>query len=60
MLPRPFNVALSLLMVATVVGVFLVRYRSERSQTRWKTTLLETIVIVAIAVIVSSLIGGNV
>ncbi len=58
-LPRPFNIALSLVMVATVVGVFLVRYRSERSQVHWKTTLLETIVIVAIAVIVSLLIGGN-
>lgn len=58
-LPRPFNIALSLAIVATVVGVFLVRYRSERSQVRWKTTLLETIVIVAIAVIVSLLIGGN-
>lgn len=58
-LPRPFNIALSLVMVATVVGVFLVRYRSERSQVHWKTTLLETIVIVAIAVIVSLLIGGT-
>jgi VIT1/CCC1 family predicted Fe2+/Mn2+ transporter len=58
-LPRPFNIALSLVIVATVVGVFLVRYQSERSQVQWKTTLLETIVIVAIAVIVSLLIGGN-
>jgi VIT1/CCC1 family predicted Fe2+/Mn2+ transporter len=58
-LPKPFNIALSLAIVATVVGVFLVRYRSERSQVHWKTTLLETIVIVAIAVIVSLLIGGN-
>ena len=59
LLPRPLNIALSLLIVATVVGVFLVRYRSERSQVHWKTTLLETIVIVAIAVIVSLLIGGK-
>lgn len=58
-LPRPFNIVLSLVIVATVVGFFLVRYRSERSQVHWKTTLLETIVIVAIAVIVSLLIGGN-
>jgi len=59
LLPRPVNIVLSLLIVATVVGVFLVRYRSERSQVHWKTTLLETIVIVAIAVIVSLLIGGK-
>ena len=58
-LPRPVNVAVSLVIVATVVGVFLVRYRSERSQVHWKTTLLETVVIVAIAAIVSLLIGGR-
>ena len=59
-LPGPINVAFSLLAVAAVVGVLLVRYRSERSQVHWKTTLLETIAIVAVAVIVSLLIGGNV
>lgn len=58
-LPKPINVALSLVIVATIVGVFLVRYRSERSKVHWKTTLLETIVIVAIAVVVSLLIGGK-
>ena len=58
-LPRPSNIGVSLAVVAAVVGVFLVRYRSERSQVHWKTTLLETVVIVAIAVIVSLLVGGN-
>ncbi|HYB68984.1 MAG TPA: hypothetical protein VEC97_05510 [Candidatus Acidoferrales bacterium] len=59
-LPRPVNIGVSLAVVAAVVGVFLVRYRSERSQVHWKTTLLETVVIVAIAVIVSLLVGGSV
>lgn len=59
MLPKPFDIVLSLSMVGTVVGVFLVRYRSQRSKVHWKVTLLETVVIVAIAVIVSLLVGGS-
>jgi VIT1/CCC1 family predicted Fe2+/Mn2+ transporter len=57
-LPKPFHIFLSLGIVATVVGFFLVRYRSKRSKVHWKITLLETGVIVAIAVIASLLIGG--
>jgi hypothetical protein len=57
-LPRPLNILLSLIIVATVAGLFLVRYRSRRSRVHWKITLLETTVIVGIAVIASLLIGA--
>lgn len=58
-LPKPIDIVLSLAIVGAVVGVFLVRYRSQRSKVHWKVTLLETAVIVAIAVTVSLLIGGS-
>jgi hypothetical protein len=58
-LPKPFHIVVSLAIVGTVVGVFLVRYRSKRSKVHWKVTLLETAVNVAIAVIASLLIGGT-
>lgn len=57
-LPKPFGIILSLGIVATVVGVFLVRYRSRRTKVHWKITLLETAVIVAIAAIASLVVGG--
>jgi VIT1/CCC1 family predicted Fe2+/Mn2+ transporter len=57
-LPNPFNAVVSIGIVATVVGFFLVRYRSRRSKVHWKITLLETAVIVTIAVAASLLIGG--
>jgi VIT1/CCC1 family predicted Fe2+/Mn2+ transporter len=56
-LPTPLDIILSLLIVAAVVGVFLVRYRSEKSKVHWKITLFETIAIVIIAVLASLLIG---
>lgn len=58
-LPHPLGLFVSLAIVSAVVGFFLVRYRSRRSRIHWKTTLLETVVIVAIAVIASLLIGGS-
>lgn len=58
-LPKPLDIILSLAIVATVAGFFLVRYRSKRSKVHWKITLMETLVIVAIAVIASLLIGGS-
>jgi hypothetical protein len=57
-LPKPVDIVLSLAIVGIVVGVFLVRYRSQRSKVHWKVTLLETAVIVAIAVVVALLIGN--
>jgi hypothetical protein len=56
-LPSPPNVILSLFIVAIVVGVFLVRYRSKKTKVHWKITLFETIAIVVIAVVASLLIG---
>lgn len=58
MLPRPYDIILSLAIVATIVGVFLVRYRSKRTKVHWKITLLETVVIIVLASVVSLLIGG--
>lgn len=58
MLPRPYDLILSLAIVATIVGVFLVRYRSKRTKVHWKITLLETVVIIVLASVVSLLIGG--
>jgi len=58
MLPKPFDIILSLSVVCIVVGIFLVRYRSERTKVHWKITLAETIVIIAIAVVASLIIGG--
>lgn len=58
LLPKPFDIILSLGIVGTVVGVFLVRYRSKRTKVHWKITLLETAVIVAIATIASLIVGG--
>lgn len=56
-LPTPFNIITSLIMVSLIVGVFLVRYRSKRSKVHWKITLLETLVIIIIATVASLLIG---
>jgi VIT1/CCC1 family predicted Fe2+/Mn2+ transporter len=59
LLPKPLDVILSLGIVGTVVGFFLVRYRAKRSKVHWKVTLLETVLIVTIAVIASLIIGGS-
>lgn len=58
LLPKPFDLILSLAIVATIVGVFLVRYRSRRTKVHWKITLLETVAIVLVATIASLIIGG--
>jgi len=57
-LPEPLDIILSLGIVGVIVGIFLVRYRSERTKVHWKITLAETIIIIAIAVIASLIIGG--
>jgi len=58
LMPKPLDIITSLGIVVTVVGVFLVRYRSKRTKVHWKITLLETAVIVAIAAIASLIVGG--
>ncbi|MGB9960325.1 MAG: hypothetical protein ACPLKQ_07400 [Candidatus Bathyarchaeales archaeon] len=57
-LPEPFNTVIALAIVGAVVGVFLVRYRSKKTRVNWKITLIETMVIVAIATLASLLLGG--
>ncbi len=58
LLAYPFNIALSLTMVAVIAGVFLVRYRSKKTRVNWKITLTETIAIVVIATVASLVLGG--
>jgi len=58
LLPSPIDIVLSLAMVAVIVGIFLVRYRSKKTRVNWKITLYETIAIVAIATIASLVLGG--
>ena len=58
LLPSPLDVILSLSIVAIIVGIFLVRYRSKKTRVNWKVTFFETIAIVIIATIVSIILGG--
>ena len=58
LLPSPLDVILSLSIVAVIVGIFLVRYRSKKTRVNWKVTFFETIAIVFIATIVSLILGG--
>ena len=58
LLPSPFDVIFSLSIVAIIVGIFLVRYRSKKTRVNWKVTFFETIAIVVIATIVSIILGG--
>lgn len=57
-LPSPLDVILSLTMVAVIVGIFVVRYRSKRTRVNWKITFFETIAIVIIATVASLILGG--
>lgn len=56
-LPYPFNLIISLTIVAAISGVFLVRYRSKKTRVHWKITLLETLAIVIIATVASLLLN---
>jgi hypothetical protein len=57
-LPSPLDVIVSLTVVAVIVGIFLVRYRSKRTRVNWKITFFETIAIVIIATVASLILGG--
>jgi hypothetical protein len=57
-LPSPLDVVVSLTIVAFIVGIFLVRYRSKRTRVNWKITFFETIAIVIIATVASLILGG--
>ena len=54
----PLGIILSLIEVAAITGVFLVRYRSKKTRVNWKITLAETLAIVAIATVVSLILGA--
>ena len=54
----PFNIVLSLAVVAAVVGIFLVRYRSRKTRVSWKITLIETMTIIIVATVASVILGG--
>ncbi len=57
-LPSPINAIVSLTMVAVIVGIFLVRYRSKKTRVNWKVTFFETCAIVIIATVASLILGG--
>jgi hypothetical protein len=57
-LPLYYNIVVSLGLVITIAGIFLVRYRSKKTRVSWKITLAETLTIVIIATIVSLLLGA--
>ena len=57
-LPNPYNLILSLVVVAAISGIFLVRYRSRKTRVPWKVTLAETLAIVAIATLASLILGS--
>ncbi len=58
LLPFPFNIIVSLILVSLIVGIFLVRYRSKKTRVNWKITLAETFAIVVIATVASLLLGA--
>ena len=57
-LPSPINAIVSLTIVAVIVGIFLVRYRSKKTRVNWKVTFFETIAIVIIATVASLILGS--
>jgi len=60
LLPSPLHILLSLGFVALIVIVFLVRYRSKKTRVNWKVTLMETLIILVIAVTASLLLGQKI
>jgi hypothetical protein len=58
-LPNPLNVIVSLGIIGVMTTVFLVRYRAKKAQVSWKVILPETIVIIVIATVISSIIGSG-
>jgi hypothetical protein len=57
-LPPIINIVVSLALVVTIVGVFLVRYRSKKTRVNLKITLAETLAIVIIATVASLILGA--
>ena len=59
-LPQPYGIIISLAFVSTVVGFFLLRYRSRKTQTHWKFLIVETFGLIIASVIVSLLLGAGI
>lgn len=58
-LPQPFGFILAIIIVGAITLTFLVHYRTKKTRVPWKITLLETLVIVAVAIIASLIIGSG-
>ncbi|MCD6445563.1 hypothetical protein J7L49_02115 [Candidatus Bathyarchaeota archaeon] len=58
-LPKPLNIIVSLGIIGVMTTVFLVRYRAKKAQVSWKVILPETVVIIAVATIISLIIGSG-
>jgi DNA-binding PadR family transcriptional regulator len=56
-LPGLLGAIVSLGTVGAVVGIFLVRYRSQKAKLNWRMTLLQTVIVIVIAVIASLLLA---
>jgi len=59
LLPQPYGIVLSLTIVLIVVGIFLVRYRSRKTQVNWKFLVVETFGLIIASVIVSLILGAG-
>lgn len=59
-LPQPIDIFLSFLIIAAMIGLFLVYYRSRKMKIHWKITLLQTIAVIIGAAAISLLLGANI
>jgi len=60
MLPPPLNIIVSMSIVGVITGIFLVYYRSSKTKIPWKMTLLQTIVIMTVAIIASLILSASI
>ena len=60
MLPYPFNILVSMSIVGIITGIFLVHYRSTKAKIPWKITLLQTVVIMTVAIIASLILSASI
>ena len=60
MLPPLFNVIVSISIVGAITGLFLVHYRSSKTKIPWKITLLQTVVIMTVAIIASLILSASI
>jgi len=59
-LPSPENLFLSTGIIVSLIGIFLVFYRSKRSKINLKVALFETLIIISIAVLASLVLGQSI